>query len=263
MNPDKEDVHNKVDDLRNRTGWHHLKPPYQWPTILVIGAIIVAIIWTGWFPGVPRRLKLAIYAFVPAFVAGYPAATRIVEWLYQPQVTYLVDWNAETDDLAIWELPASSWRDLQVSEGELYSIKAAHPAWEGKNYDSDENTVEGTWRGSATDRELIDSKESIDEIRNDLEDLAKEGLTVRVKQSSIVRGAVRDITQAFIADFEDATIYDGDQLQEAVDKAIDHWEIDDKQQQQEELDATQDDGTDAEPNAEDFGTHPDLKQNGH
>lgn len=246
------DLPDRPDDLRDRTGFHHLKPPYSKFTVLGVFLVIAVLIFTGWTPTIPRRLKLAIYTFIPAALLGYPAATRIVDWLYRPDSTYLVDYDAQDDELAVWKIPASSWRELDVTEGELYSLHAASPAWEGRNFDPESLEVEGTWRGSATDLELVESREHINEIRNDLEDLAKEGLTIRVKQSSIVRGAVRDICQAFIADFEDETIYDGSQLEDKVDKAISHWQSE-TEQQQEELDETKDDKSLSEPNIANFG----------
>jgi len=255
----RDDLLDQADHLRGRTGWHHLKPPYRWPTVLGFFLVVAVIIWTGWFPDIPRRLKLAFYAFVAAAVLGYPAAVRIVDYLYRPEHTYLVGFNAEKDEIGVWKLPPSSWRDLEITEGELYSLQAAHPAWECRSFDPDELQAEGSWRGSATDLELIESREAINEVRNDLEDLAKEGLTVRVKQSSIVRGAVRDIVQAFISDYETETLYDGDELQAKVDEAIDHWDLDEPQQEQEELDETHDDQTQAEPNIENFRTVVDSK----
>jgi hypothetical protein len=174
----------------------------------------------------------------------------------------LLDYNAENDQLAIWELPAPSWRELEVTENELHPIQAAEPTWEGRNYDPDTNEVEGTWRGSATDLELVESREQINEIRNDLEAMAKEGLTIRVKQSSIVRGAVREICMAFIADFEAETLYSGEELEGRIDEAIDHWDLDENQQEQEQVDDTKDDQSETEPNIENFGSVVDTTTNG-
>lgn len=110
----------------------------------------------------------------------------------------------------------------------MYELKASFPAWECKNYDPEDNTCEGTWRGSVSDLELVENRQMIDEIRGDLEDLAREGVSIRVKQSSIVRTAVRDVVTSFISGIESETLYDGEKIQSAVDDALEQFDAEDE-----------------------------------
>jgi hypothetical protein len=103
----------------------------------------------------------------------------------------------------------------------LHQLNASEPVYEANDFDPDEQVATGVWRGSATDLELIEHREAVAEVRGDLEDLAREGLAIRAKQSAIVRGAVADIVMEFVADFEDESTYSGDQIQHRVDSALD------------------------------------------
>ena len=221
----------------------------RWRIAILVTAVVGLAYYFGFNPQIPRRAKLFGMAFVAASLAGFPAATRVVDYLYRPTHTHLVEFDAETDTLRIWQLPASTWRELTVEDGEIYPLQADSPAWECRSYDPEDNVATGTWRGSATDLELVESRAAINDIRNELEDMAQEGLTIRVKQSTIVRTAVKDIVMAFLRDYESETVYSGDELQTKIDDAVDSFTLktdtdeDDSQQ-------PADDGTNAEPNVD-------------
>ena len=242
--PGRADLPDQPDDLRA------ILLRDRWKII-----ILVTVVGGGgyWYfdPTIPRPVRLFAIAFAAAAVLGYVPAIRIVDYLYRPSHTHLVDFDAETDRLRIWKLTPAQWRDLEVRNDEIYPLQAAEPCWEGKNYDPEENTIDGTWRGSATDLELIESREAINDVRHQLEDMAKQSLTIRVKQSTLVRNAVSDIVMSFLSSYESETIYDGEELQQQIDEAIEHWELEDHRTQV-ELDETGDDQTQAEPNIEQF-----------
>lgn len=211
--------------------------------ILIVLSVLTILVWYFWYqPEITREMKLFFYSFLFASLLGFVPATRIVEWLYSPDLVYLVDHDARDSDLAVWELHVSTWRDLDVTDGEVFQLRATKPAWEGKGYDPDENTCRGTWRGSASDLELVDDREKIDEIRGKLEDLAKEGIAIRVKQSSIVRSAVRNVAMRFIEGIETETVYNGDEIQRAVEDALEGYDLDDETEPKPAEDDTNDDG---------------------
>jgi len=210
-----------------------------WKDVLVadrwrlLGVLLVAggaLVYFGYEVEVPRWLRLFLIAASATAFLGYPAAARLVAWLYRPNYTFLVDLDARTDDFAVWRLPPKAWRELEVSEGELYQIKSLYPAWECKNYDAEENTADGTWRGSASDLELIEDRDRIDEIRTILEDLAQEGLSIRIKQSGIIRSSIRGIVMSFVEGFEKETLYDGDEITKSVEKALNRWDLDEEKE---------------------------------
>ncbi|AKH97351.1 hypothetical protein [Halanaeroarchaeum sulfurireducens] len=224
-------------------------------TLLGLAVFLVGLAAVlGYEITVPREAKLfAIVAVLTGLVAYAPAA-RIVAWLYRPGFTYLVEVDASEADVAIWALPPATWRELDVAEGELFPLQASVPAWECQSYDPETNSATGTWRGSASDLELIQERGRIAEIRGVLEDLAKEGLGYRVMQSGMVRAAVRSVVLSFIETFERDAVYDGDEIRRAIDRTLDEWEYD---ANAEARNATVgDDGTLAEENTSADGDDP-------
>lgn len=207
-------------------------PTRTWKDILVadrwrlLGVLLLAAglaVYLGYDNEIPRWLRLFAITAGIGIALGYAPAARIVAWLYRPTYTYLVDVDSRTDEFAIWQLPPKVWRDLEVTEGELYDVRAIAPAWECREYDPEENTAIGTWRGSASDLELIEDRDAIDEIRTILEELAQEGLSIRIKQSGIVRSAVRGIVMSFVEGFESETLYDGENVKKSVERALNRW----------------------------------------
>jgi hypothetical protein len=186
---------------------------------LVLGATLVL----GVDVAIPRWAVLCGTVAAVSSLLAYAPAARIVAYLYRPTYVHLVELDPESSDLAVWALPPDEWRDLEVTEGELFSLQAALPAWECQAYDPETNTATGTWRGSASDLELIRERGRIAEIRGTLEDLAKEGLGYRVMQSGIVRAAVRSVVISFVEAFERDAVYDGDEIRQAVDRTLDDW----------------------------------------
>lgn len=214
--------------------------------LLLVGGAIGAIV--GFELTIPRWLRLFAVAGVVAAVLGYPVAARVVAWLFRPGYTYLLSVDARGSDLELWQLPPSTWREIVVEDGELFQVQASAPAWECETYDPEENVATGTWRGSASDLELIADRERIDEIRGVLEELAKEGLTLRVKQSGIIRSAVRGIVMSFVEGFERSSFYDGEQIEAAVDDALDRWSSEDEDEDEPGEDGPGSDGSLTEEN---------------
>lgn len=206
-----------------RTSWREVLIADRW-RILAAGLLVAGIaILLGVDLSIPRWAKLFGLTFLVAAGIAYMPAARIVRWLYRPGYTYLVQLDASDSDVALWALPPVVWREIDVEEGELFPLQAAVPAWECQAYDPEKNVATGTWRGSASDLELIQERGRIKEIRGVLEELAKEGLGYRVMQSGIVRAAVRSVVMSFVEAFERDAVYDGDEIRRAIDETLDDW----------------------------------------
>lgn len=194
--------------------------------LLAVALIVLLVVSISWYlvdptiPNIGRELKLFGMAFLIGAILAAAPATRLVDWLHTPDNKYLVEYDAATDEFALWEIPAPQWRNLEIVD-EAHQLNASEPVYEVNDYDPDEQVATGVWRGSASDLELIQHREAVAEVRGDLEDLAREGLAIRAKQSSIVRGAVADIVMEFVADFEEESTYSGTQIQDRVDAALD------------------------------------------
>jgi len=190
--------------------------------VALLTTLVLSITYWLVQPEIPdfgRPAKLfAVTFFVGALFAA-PWASKLVDWLYTPDVKYLLTTNAETNELQLWKLPLPLWRDLDIEE-DLHLWDASRHVYEAREFDQEENRAVGTWRGSATDLELVEHRENVKEVRGDLEELAREGLAIRAKQSSIVRASVSDIVMEFVGDFEVETMYSGEQIQNRVEDAL-------------------------------------------
>lgn len=188
--------------------------------VMLVGSISYYLIQPD-LPELPEReLKLFALALLVGIILAAPWAALLVDWLYTPNSRFIHRYNAATDEFELWELSLAEWRDLDVDE-ELHQLNAKEPVYQTHEFDPDENTASGHWRGSASDLQLVESREAVKEVRGDLEQLAREGLAIRTKQSAIVRAAVADIVMEFVADFEEETTYSGDQIQKRVESALD------------------------------------------
>jgi hypothetical protein len=221
--------------------------------LLAVGLLVAGVaILFGFDIQVSRQVKLFAGVTAVAAAIAYAPAARIVAWLYRPSYTYLVELDASKADVAVWALPPPRWKELEVEEGELFPLQASVPAWECQEYDPETNSATGTWRGSASDLELIQERGRIAEIRGTLENLAKEGLGYRVMQSGIIRAAVRSVVMSFVEAFERDAVYDGDEIRRAIDQTLEEWEYEDDTM--DSTDEPRDDDSLAEVNAGTNGT---------
>jgi hypothetical protein len=198
------------------------KPPITLLLAGAAGAVYAGVIDAPAIelPSVGRELKLLILAGLASAILGWIPASKVVKWLYSPEWTYLLETDARENDIALYKLSPQQWADLEVLHGELYQLQASVAVYEARAYVPDRNTAIGTWRGSASDMELIQERERIDEIRETLELEAQRGLSIRMKISSIVRTAVANATRQRLKDEESVTMYSGESIERAVQEAI-------------------------------------------
>lgn len=177
-------------------------------------------------PAIPRYAEVIFWTAVLGSPAAYILAARAVDMLHDPYGILFVDLDARETGIGIWNIPKKRWEEIEVVDGDLYRLDASRTVYSGKNFDPENLTVEGTWRGSMSDVEMLRTQEKIAECRGQLEDMAKEGFTVEVQKSSIVRGAVRDISRSVIGSLEEGTVYNGEKIAEAVDRATARYDFD-------------------------------------
>ena len=176
-------------------------------------------------PTVPRTGKLLILVVLVFAPVGWMTGKYISSLLWEPAYQYLIDLDARDDTAGLYRLPAENFRDLEVTSGQL--DQTAPNLYFGRNLDLEEQTVEGTWRGTLTDRELLTAIEKIDECRTTLEDDAKKGFALETRMWSIVRSAVQDATISVVRTFETSTLPDnGDSINEQIDQVLDQYDLD-------------------------------------
>jgi len=215
---------------RRKAAVELLKAYRNWIGLGVVAAVAAALyVGVPALPSIPREPRVFAVGALAAVLLGYAPAVRIVEWLYAPEGTYLVDIDARDNGFAIWRLSPEEWEQLTVEKGELYRLKTSADAYTCRQYWPDYQLCLGTWRGSASDLELLEERERIDEIRETLEQQAQEGLTIRMKVGSIVRTAVRDIVNDLVRQYEGTAIHRGERIEQAVDSALDDYDLDDEE----------------------------------
>jgi hypothetical protein len=171
----------------------------------------------------PKSAKVFVLVSVLSLPVAYPPVSKITEWLWSPDIIYLLVLNAQDIDggIELHELTEAEWADLELEgDGRLEQIPAKVPLYLARTFDREELTATATWRGSTNDLELLRNEEKIDEVRNLLEPRAKIGLAHKVKYRSIIREATMTIVGHIIETSEKATMPRGDAISEAIDDAI-------------------------------------------
>lgn len=201
----------------------------KWPlTFALVGIVVVFTafdMWPSW--EVPRSVQLFAATFGLGILGGSLPAYVIVKWLYSPDYVYLVDIDPESDDVAVHKLKPAKFADLRVESGDIHPLEATNRAFEVRSYDPVTNVATGTPRGSASDLQLLRDREEIREIRGTLEDLAQDGISLRIQLSSIVRSVSIDVIGDMIETYEQHATFSGDRVSQAVKDALDHHDIDD------------------------------------
>ncbi|WP_335999367.1 hypothetical protein [Halorientalis halophila] len=220
--------------MNRREAAVELLKAYRW---WIGSASVVAVGLAVWFglpdlPSIPREPRLFAVGALAAVAIGYAPAMKIVDYLYSPDGTYLVDIDARDNGFALYRLSPEKWERLEIEKGELYRLKTSADAYACRQYWPDYDVALGTWRGSASDLELLEERERIDEIRTTLEQQAQEGLSIRTRMGSIVRTAVRGIVNDLVGQYEGTAVHKGERIEEAVQDALTDHDIQDLEERE-------------------------------
>jgi len=110
---------------------------------------------------------------------------------------------------------------LRTFHFDVYEVEAFFP-------EGSPPTAKATWRASATNMELVEHKQKVDEVRGELEDEARKGMALRVKLGRVVRDAVYNISLGILREQEGLTVRDGEKIDEAVERATEKYDIEDE-----------------------------------
>ena len=191
--------------------------------VLLIGFGIAALI--GYDPEVPRWSKLLAFTAVACVPIGYVLGNWLTSLLYNPRYQYLVDLDATETDGALYQLPYDDFAELDVQNGELDRLTDRLHA--GKNVDLETATVDGCWRGTLTDRELLTALSKIEECRGTLEEDAKRGFRIETQAWTIIRNATRKATLSVVETFERGTLPDdGQGIGTEIESALSDFDLD-------------------------------------
>ncbi|MFP8954842.1 hypothetical protein ACLI4Z_18050 [Natrialbaceae archaeon A-arb3/5] len=195
--------------------------------IIVVLLVIIAIaLLLGVGPTVGRNSLLALACAGWGIVAGYPISGFVKSKLGDEPGVFLVDVKAEDidHDAALYWSPYTEFQEFNVTDGSLDQV--APFLYFGRNVDPDELTVEGVWRGSLTDRELLAALSAVKECRGMLEEDARRGFALETNLWSVVYRAAKDATKAVVKTFEEGTLPDeGEGVDNAVSDAMAQFDL--------------------------------------
>ncbi|WP_252699470.1 hypothetical protein [Natronosalvus vescus] len=212
--------------------------------ILALGLFAAAgLMWLDLLPDVSREAKIAGLAFAAFLLPGSYVGDWVQNQRGDPQFVLLVDVAAQEEDGGIASIPLADWRDLEVVDGKL--DQWAPMLYAGKNLDLEEMTVEGCWRGTLTDRELLAALSAVEECRGMLEEDSRKLFAIESNLWSIVYRATKDATRSVVNTFEKGTLPDeGEGVDNAVNDALDQFgllDTVDNLEEADDLDADLDD----------------------
>jgi hypothetical protein len=194
--------------------------------VVLLGLILAAIV--GFSIEVPRWAKIGGLTMLILSPFAVLVGSLITSLLPDPPGVVLVDVDARVMDSAVYWFPVDTFREsLEVTKGELNQV--APSLYFGKQIDREELTVEGTWRGTVSDRELIRGLAKVHECRGQLEDDARKGFIIETQAFTLVRSAARDATQTIVETFQKGTLPDeGDGINDAIDSALEEYGIEEQ-----------------------------------
>lgn len=173
---------------------------------------------------IPRQVQVFLLAAVGLSPGAYMVGQYIVSLLWNPNYVYVLDIDAREIDGALYRFPYGTFKELEVVDGVLDQV--TNSLYIGKNVDLENLTVEGTWRGTMSDRELLRSLQKIEECRGTLEEDAKRGFIIESQAWTIIRGATRSAVLSVVSTFERGTLPDeGEGINEEIDAALERFDL--------------------------------------
>jgi hypothetical protein len=199
--------------------------------LTLVGLVLLAVaagVMVGIDVSIPRWLRLGLIVSPLGLLCGHYASKFAIRLLPDPHIVWLVDVDLLDDDGAgLFALPAEDMADLNVTEGQLWA--PAPNLRFGKAVDLEEMTVEGTWRGTISDAEMLRALSMVRECRGELEDHAKRGFRIETQAFSIIRNATRQCVRSVVSTFERGSLPDeGNSLGNEIEKAIDDFGLEDQ-----------------------------------
>jgi len=203
-----------------------------------IGLFVLASIVGFELPRNVRVIGLSALVIVP--IAGRPTGKKVRSLLWEPRYVWLVDVDARYTKGGIFRIPGQRFREWTITDGSLDWVSPDLAF--GKQVVLEEQTVEGTWRGTMSDRELMRTLQAVEECRGQLEEDAKRGFAIEAQAFTIIRNATRKAVLRIVSTFERGSLPDeGEGLTDEIDNAIEQFGLERKIRTTEDDDTTESD----------------------
>jgi len=195
-------------------------------TITVLGLSVLGVGFPNWV--VP--VTIAVFATAPY---AHFVASRARRYLWNPGFVYGVHLVGEDDqEGGIYRWPSDVMNQNEITKGSLdwvnpslFFAREIDDAQAGPGNRG--ATLQGTWRGTLTDRELMWSLQKVAECRGQLLDDAIRGFVIESSAWVVVYEATRAATDEMRKMMEDGTLPDkGEGIDAAVTEAIAGTDLD-------------------------------------
>jgi len=189
----------------------------------------------------PRNLRIiGLSALVIVPIAGRPTGKKVRSLLWEPRYVWLVDVDARYTKGGIFRVPGQRFREWTITDGSLDWVSPDLAF--GKQVDLEAQTIEGTWRGTMSDRELMRTLQAVEECRGQLEEDAKRGFAIEAQAFTIIRNATRKAVLRIVSTFERGSLPDeGEGLTDEIDSAIEQFGLERKIRNTEDDETTESD----------------------
>jgi len=190
--------------------------------LLVGGLVAVAYFqFVGSWPQVTTSTAVLGVVSGLAALGALLVFRKLADLLYSETWVYLVEVSVSEENFAIYRLNPEKFEDLAVLNGDsLHPLPdTKYRAFECLRYRPEENVAQVTWRGSATELELLESEERIAAVRGELEKRARHGDEIRANAPNIVRDAVSDMFLDMVRLSEGVQVPKGSLITDAVENA--------------------------------------------
>lgn len=202
---------------------------------------------------VPRWVKLSAFGFGAMAIPSYFGMVRIVNWLYSRHEVPVFEVDSEHEELHLYTFSPNAFERLVWEDGQPDTrMTTRGTAYVGQNFRYEQReavtddgetvteqvpVIDGTWMGSASQLEFMEERSRIDHIKGSLESIAKAGLEERMKAPGVVQESVVDIAHEMAAVVEADTVFSGESIDSAFERAADMLGDDDGEEQSDDQSA--------------------------
>ena len=178
----------------------------------------------------PEWLWVALASMLTTVIVGYPYAKMVSKWFIKDNRKPILVLDSENlYDLELWYGPQKRMGEIEYINGEPNKVRTKEKGTgievqhfeliEKENADN-QPYAEGTWLGSKPTSDIKQREAEIDSMKNQLEPLAMIGYGYKVKWPFIMHSLSQKVTNAIVHEFQGATTFKGQEMNNHVQEII-------------------------------------------